>query len=147
MKKDKVIKILKQYNEWRTDKNVPPIKPSVITEAINRAIELLLTGYTHISDFEANRVIDVVNECYGSDLIKQGGQGRIEYEYRMIAYHLLSELNLNAKEIGAIYNREKSTVSKAMKNFYYQKDWPDVRSKYENVLSKLTITIKKALEV
>lgn len=142
MKKDEVIKILKQYNGWRTDKNVPPssemIEPSVITEAINRAIELLLTGYIHISDFEANRVINVINECYGSDLIKQGGQGRIEYEYRMIAYHLLSELNLNAKEIGAIYNREKSTVSKAIKNFYYQKDWADVRSKYENVLSKLT---------
>ena len=142
MKKDEVIKILKQYNEWRTDKNVPPsskmVEPYVITEAINSAIELLLNGITHISDFEAQRVINVVNECYGSDLIKQGGQGRIEYEYRMIAYHLLSELNLNAKEIGAIYNREKSSVSKAIKNFYYQKDWADVRSKYENVLSKLT---------
>lgn len=142
MKKDEVIKILKRHNEWRTDKNVPPkskmIEPSIITEAINSAIELLLTGITHISDFEANRVVNVVNECYGSDLIKQGGQGRIEYEYRMIAYHLLSELNLNAKEIGAIYNREKSSVSKAMKNFYYQKDWADVRVKYENVLSKLT---------
>ena len=143
MKKDEVVKILKQYNEWRTDKNVPPsskmIDPSVITEVINSAIELLLTGITHISDFEAQRVVNVINECYGSDLIKQGGQGRVEYEYRMIAYHLLSELNLNAKEIGAIYNREKSTVSKAMKNFYYQKDWADVRSKYENVLSKLKL--------
>ena len=142
MKKDKVIKILKQYNEWRTDEHVPKlskmVEPSVITETINRAIEILSTGITQISDFEAQKVINVVNECYGSDLIKQGGQGRIEYEYRMIAYHLLSELNLNAKEIGAIYNREKSTVSKAIKNFYYQKDWADVRVKYENVLSKLT---------
>ena len=143
MKKDEVIKVLTQFKEWILYPDVPKSgwcpTPSEMTEAINSAIELLLTGITHISDFEAQRVINVVNECYGSDLIKQGGQGRVEYEYRMIAYHLLSQLNLNAKEIGAIYNREKSSVSKAIKNFYYQKDWADVRSKYENVLSKLKL--------
>ena len=69
MKKDEVIKILKQHNEWRTDKHVPPssemIEPSVITEAINSAIELLLSDHIDKGDLakckSSVKVLQIVN--------------------------------------------------------------------------------------
>src|SRR5678816_325924 len=95
-KKDEVIKILKQYNEWRTDKNVPPsskmIEPSVITEAISSAIELLLSDHIDKEGIAVAKIIDAVNSAYKGDImatISGERPSREEHQYRMIAYHFL----------------------------------------------------------
>src|SRR5678809_867850 len=112
MKKDKVIKILKQYNEWRTDKNVPPksemIEPSVITEAISSAIELLLSDHIDKENLTVAKIIDAVNSAYKGDItatISGERPSREEYQYRQIAYYFLSLIRVPQKDMANLFDR------------------------------------------
>lgn len=145
MKKDEVIKILKQYNEWRTDKNVPPsskmIEPSVITEAINSAIGMLLSDYIDKESLTINRIIDAVNSAYKGDIMATvSGErpSREEHEYRQIAYYFLSLIRVSQRDMAKLFNRTAGSVSLALKSFEDEMVYPDVRAKYDRVLSNLS---------
>ena len=144
MKKDKVIKILKQYNEWRTDKHVPPsskmIEPSVITEAINRAIELLLSDHINKEGLPVTKIIDAVNSAYKGDImatISGERPSREEHQYRMIAYHFLYLQGLTQADIGKLFNRNKATVCTTLQNFDNEMNYDDFRSKYDSIFALL----------
>ena len=144
MKKDEVIKVLKQYNEWRTDKNVPPksemIEPSVITEAISSAIELLLSDHVNEEGLPVTKIIDAVNSAYKGDItVTVSGErpSREEHQYRMIAYHFLYLQGLTLKKIGSLFNRNKATVCTTLQNFDNEMNYDDFRSKYDSIFSLL----------
>ncbi len=144
MKKDEVIKVLKQYNGWRTDKNVPPsskmIEPSVIKEAINSAINILLSDYIDKESLTINRIIDAVNSAYKGDITATGSgerPTREEHQYRMIAYYFLSLIRVSQKDMANLFDRTAGSVSLALKRFEDEMVYPDVRAKYDRVLSRL----------
>ena len=144
MKKDEVIKILKQYNEWRTDRHVPPrnemIEPSVITEAINSAIELLLSDHIDKENLAITKIIDAVNSAYKGDItatVSGERPSREEHQYRMIAYHFLYLQGLTQVDIGKLFNRNKATICTTLKRFESEMNYNDFKSKYYSVLSLL----------
>ena len=144
MKKDEVIKILKQYNEWRTDKHVPPsskmVEPSIITEAINSAIEMLLSDHIDKESLTIDRIIDAVNSVYKGDITAtMSGErpSREEHQYRMIAYYFLSLIRVSQRDMAKLFNRTAGSVSLALKSFEDEMVYPDVRAKYERILSNL----------
>lgn len=144
MKKDEVIEILKQYNEWRTDKRVPPkskmIEPSVITEAISSAIELLLSDHVNKEVLPVKKIIDAVNSAYKGDItatVNGERPSREEHQYRMIAYHFLYLQGLTLKKIGSLFNRNKATVCTTLQNFDNEMNYDDFRSKYDSIFALL----------
>jgi len=135
MKKDEVIETLikfNKHNESDTSRKV--------YEAINSAIGMLLSDYIDKENLTVAKIIEAVNGCYGGDLmatISGERPSREEHQYRMIAYYFLSLIRVSQRDMAKLFDRTAGTVSLALKSFEDEMVYPDVRAKYDRVLSRL----------
>lgn len=144
MKKDEAIKVLTQFNEWLLYPDVPKSgwcpTPSEMIEAINIAIGELLSDYIDKENLTINKIIDAVNSAYKGDIMATvSGErpSREEHQYRQIAYYFLSLIRVPQKDMAKLFNRTAGSISLALKSFEDEMVYPDVRAKYDRVLSIL----------
>lgn len=135
MNKDEVIKTLIDFNKHNDSDT-----SREVYEAINGAIGMLLSDYIDKESLTINRIIDAVNSDYKGDITATGSgerPSREEHQYRMIAYYFLSLIRVSQRDMAKLFNRTAGTVSLALKSFEDEMVYPDVRAKYERVLSRL----------
>lgn len=141
MKKDEVIKTLIDFNKHNDSDT-----SREVYEAINSAIDILLRfgSYpSHHIDKETLTVAEIigaVNSAYKGDIMATvSGErpSREEHQYRMIAYYFLSLIRVSQKDMANLFDRTAGSVSLALKRFEDEMLYPDVRAKYERVLSRL----------
>ena len=135
MKKDEVIETLRNFNKYNDSDT-----SRKVYEAINSAIELLLSDHIDKESLTINRIIDAVNSAYKGDITATGSgerPSREEHQYRQIAYYFLSLIRVSQRDMAKLFNRTAGSVSLALKSFEDEMVYPDVRAKYDRVLSRL----------
>lgn len=135
MKKDEVIETLINFNKYNDSDT-----SRKVYEAINSAIGMLLSDYIDKESLTINRIIDAVNSAYKGDItatISGERPSREEHQYRQIAYYFLSLIRVPQKDMAKLFNRTAGSISLALKSVEDEMVYPDVRAKYERVLSRL----------
>jgi len=135
MKKDEVIETLINFNKYNDSDT-----SRKVYEAINGAIGMLLSDYIDKESLTVKKIIDAVNGAYKGDImatVSGGRPTREEHQYRQIAYYFLSLIRVPQKDMANLFDRTAGTVSLALKSFEDEMVYPDVRAKYDRVLSRL----------
>ena len=135
MKKHEVIETLINFNKYNDSDT-----SRKVYEAINSAIGMLLSDYIDKENLTAKKIIDAVNGVYKGDIMATvSGErpSREEHQYRMIAYYFLSLIRVSQKDMANLFDRTAGSVSLALKRFEDEMLYPDVRAKYDRVLSRL----------
>jgi len=135
MKKDEVIETLRNFNKYNDSDT-----SRKVYEAINSAIGMLLSDYIDKESLTINRIIDAVNSAYKGDItatVSGERPSREEHQYRQIAYYFLSLIRVSQRDMANLFNRTAGSVSLALKSFEDEMVYPDVREKYDRVLSRL----------
>ena len=135
MKKDEVIETLRNFNKYNDSDT-----SRKVYEAINSAIGMLLNDYIDKESLTITKIIDAVNSDYKGDImatISGERPSREEHQYRQIAYYFLSLIRVSQRDMAKLFNRTAGSVSLALKSFEDEMIYPDVRAKYERILSNL----------
>ena len=135
MKKDEVIETLRNFNKYNDSDT-----SRKVYEAINSAIDILLSDHIDKENLTAAKIIDAVNSAYKGDImatISGERPSREEHQYRQIAYYFLSLIRVSQRDMAYLFNRTAGSVSLALKSFEDEMIYPDVRAKYERILSRL----------
>lgn len=135
MKKDEVIETLINFNKYNDSDT-----SRKVYEAINSAIGILLSDYIDKENLTVKKIIDAVNSAYKGDITATGSgerPSREEHQYRQIAYYFLSLIRVSQRDMAKLFNRTAGSISLALKSFEDEIVYPDVRAKYDRVLSIL----------
>lgn len=137
MKKDEVIETLRNFNKYNDSDTSRKVH-----EAINSAIDMLLSDHIDKESLTTTKIIDAVNSAYKGDItatVSGERPSREEHQYRQIAYYFLSLIRVSQKDMACLFNRTAGSVSLALRSFENEMVYPDVRAKYERVLSRLNM--------